>query len=74
MSGNVAEWCWDWDNENGIQASTPNEGDGPGNFAHRITRGGSWRNGAKTCMVTDRNYCRPFASGSYLGFRVAQSL
>jgi formylglycine-generating enzyme required for sulfatase activity len=74
MGGNVAEWCWDWDNENGIQASTPYEGDGPGNFAHRITRGGSWRSAAKTCMVTDRNYCRSFSSGSYLGFRVARSL
>jgi formylglycine-generating enzyme required for sulfatase activity len=74
ISGNVAEWCWDWDNENGIQASTPVEGDGPGNFAHRVTRGGSWRNDPSVCVVTDRNYCRPFSSGTYLGFRVARSL
>jgi formylglycine-generating enzyme required for sulfatase activity len=74
MSGNVAEWCWDWINENGIQTSTPLEGDGPGNFAHRVTRGGSWRNNASACAVTDRNYCRPFSSGSYLGFRVARGL
>jgi formylglycine-generating enzyme required for sulfatase activity len=74
MSGNAAEWCWDWDNENGIQAATPPEGDGPGSFAHRITRGGSWRNNAESCRVTDRNYCRPFSRGSYLGFRVARSL
>jgi formylglycine-generating enzyme required for sulfatase activity len=72
MSGNAAEWCWDWNNENGVTPATPTEGDGPGNFAHRITRGGSWRNEAASCVVTDRNYCRPFSRGSYLGFRVAQ--
>jgi formylglycine-generating enzyme required for sulfatase activity len=73
MSGNVAEWCWDWLNENGIRPSSPQEGDGPGGFAHRVTRGGSWRNGAPGCAVTDRNYCRPFSRGNYLGFRVAKT-
>jgi formylglycine-generating enzyme required for sulfatase activity len=74
MSGNAAEWCWDWDHESGITAQTPPEGDGPGNFAHRITRGGSWRNGAETCQTKDRNYCRPFSSGTYLGFRLARTI
>jgi formylglycine-generating enzyme required for sulfatase activity len=73
MSGNVAEWCWDWLNENGVRPETPPEGDGPGVFAHRVTRGGSWRNNAETCAVTNRNYCRPFSSGTYLGFRVAKT-
>jgi formylglycine-generating enzyme required for sulfatase activity len=73
MSGNAAEWCWDWLNENGITPSTPPEGNGPGVFAHRVTRGGSWRNGAPFCAVTDRNYCRPFSRGTYLGFRVART-
>jgi formylglycine-generating enzyme required for sulfatase activity len=74
MSGNAAEWCWDWDHENGISPATPPEGDGPGNFAHRITRGGSWRNNATACEVIDRSYCRPFSRGTYLGFRVVQTL
>jgi formylglycine-generating enzyme required for sulfatase activity len=73
LSGNVAEWCWDWIHEDGITPATPPEGDGPGVFAHRVTRGGSWRNNAETCAVTDRNYCRPFSSGTYLGFRVAKT-
>jgi formylglycine-generating enzyme required for sulfatase activity len=73
MSGNVAEWCWDWLNENGVTPATPSDGDGPGVFAHRVTRGGSWRNGVSSCAVTDRNYCRPFSSGSYLGFRVVKT-
>jgi formylglycine-generating enzyme required for sulfatase activity len=73
MSGNAAEWCWDWYHENGIVPSTPPEGEGPGAFAHRVTRGGSWRQGASSCAVTNRDYCRPFSRGSYLGFRVART-
>jgi formylglycine-generating enzyme required for sulfatase activity len=73
MSGNITEWCWDWYNENEIIPSTPPEGDGPGAFAHRVTRGGSWRNSASSCAVTSRHYCRPFSSGTYLGFRVVQT-
>jgi formylglycine-generating enzyme required for sulfatase activity len=73
-SGNAAEWCWDWFNEGGITPDTPPSGEGPGNFAHRVTRGGSWRNAASGCAVKDRNYCRPFSSGTYLGFRVARNI
>jgi formylglycine-generating enzyme required for sulfatase activity len=73
LSGNVAEWCWDWDNEQGVRPETPLEGDGPGRFAHRVTRGGSWQNDAPACETRDRNYCRPFASGAYLGFRLART-
>jgi formylglycine-generating enzyme required for sulfatase activity len=78
MSGNAAEWCWDWltrtGGQNIIGPETPVEGDGPGTFAHRATRGGSWRNNAPGCTISERNYCRPFSSGTYLGFRIAGSL
>lgn len=73
LSGNAAEWCWDWYNEQGVRPETPLEGDGPGGFAHRVTRGGSWQNGASACEARDRNYCRPFSSGAYLGFRLART-
>jgi formylglycine-generating enzyme required for sulfatase activity len=74
MSGNAAEWCWDWLNENPVTQSTPPDGDGPGNFAHRVIRGGSWRNTAPACEAKARGYCRPFSSVNDLGFRVARSL
>jgi formylglycine-generating enzyme required for sulfatase activity len=74
MSGNAAEWCWDWLNENPITQATPPDGDGPGNFAHRVIRGGGWRNNAAACEVKARGYCRPFSSVNDLGFRVARTL
>jgi formylglycine-generating enzyme required for sulfatase activity len=74
MSGNAAEWCWDWLNENPVTQATPPDGDGPGNFAHRVIRGGSWQNNAGACEVKNRGYCRPFSSTPNLGFRLAQTI
>ena len=74
MSGNAAEWCWDWNNENGITKDTLPDGEGPGVFAHRVARGGSWNTGSAACELKTRGYCRPFSSQPDLGFRVARSI
>jgi formylglycine-generating enzyme required for sulfatase activity len=74
LSGNAAEWCWDWHNEAPITRDTPPDGDGPGNFAHRAIRGGSWQNEAAACAVKARGYCRPFSSTNDLGFRVVRTI
>ncbi|MDR1909446.1 MAG: formylglycine-generating enzyme family protein [Spirochaetaceae bacterium] len=78
MSGNAAEWCWDWltlsGGTNSISPETPVTGDGPGTFAHRVIRGGGWLSHEGDCKVTSRNYFRPFSNSPAIGFRLARSL
>jgi formylglycine-generating enzyme required for sulfatase activity len=71
MGGNVSEYCWDWYDI--IIVDTGSFGPGPGEFAHRVIRGGSWRNAAAHCMVTSRNYFRPYIGSPMIGFRLARS-
>jgi formylglycine-generating enzyme required for sulfatase activity len=72
MSGNVSEYCRDWYDL--VTPETESFGPGPGEFAHRVIRGGSWRNDAAHCTVTSRNYFRPYIGSPMIGFRVAQTL
>jgi formylglycine-generating enzyme required for sulfatase activity len=74
MSGNAAEWCWDWHNDNPLTTATPFDGDGPGSPARRIIRGGSWQNLAAACEVKARGGCPPFSFANDLGFRVARTI
>jgi formylglycine-generating enzyme required for sulfatase activity len=62
MSGNIWEWCWDLytDSLSGSE---------------RRFRGGCWRDEAKFCAVSVRNYrhSSPCLSRNYTGFRLARS-
>jgi formylglycine-generating enzyme required for sulfatase activity len=69
MSGNVCERCNDWDGDY-ISASKTNP-KGPTSGSGRVYRGGSWRNGARSCRVSDRNYSTPSYRDDGLGFRLA---
>ena len=59
MSGNAAEWCWDLS---------------PGAETSRITRGGNFREGGRTCSVYERGseqqYRRRYP---HIGFRVVRN-
>ncbi|MBP5437033.1 MAG: SUMF1/EgtB/PvdO family nonheme iron enzyme, partial [Treponema sp.] len=73
MSGNVAEWCWDrWTDT--ITAGTPSAGVSSGDL--RVLRGGSWRNSASTCTVSDCHYGEPDfrPETPYQGFRVVRTV
>lgn len=73
MSGNVAEWCWDrWTDT--ITAGTPSAGVSSGDY--RVLRGGSWRNSASTCTVSDCHYDEPGfrTRDPYQGFRVVRTV
>jgi formylglycine-generating enzyme required for sulfatase activity/DNA-binding winged helix-turn-helix (wHTH) protein len=75
MHGNVWEWvedCW-----HASYASAPTDG-GPwleaneGDCAHRITRGGSWRNAVQDLRVTARLRYPTIHAAQVRGFRVAR--
>ena len=68
MSGNVLEWCWDWYGT----LSNPLPADYPGavsSFA-RVSRGGSWGNGAGRAARASRVYIVPVRRINILGLRL----
>ena len=68
MSGNVWEWCSDW---NGKYSNSPQTNPkGPGSGSSRVNRGGSWGNDASSCRVSDRGSYPPSLRDYDLGFRV----
>ena len=71
MSGNVWEWCWDWE-ANYISGSLTNP-KGPSSGSYRVLRGGSWSNRANICRVATRHKCGPDQSYQSHGFRVLRT-
>ena len=71
MSGNVAEWCYDWC---GNYSSEPQTNPvGPTTGTYRMLRGGSWSNCAKGCRVSFResDYTPPYRMSFNFGLRLA---
>lgn len=72
MSGNVAEWVWNW-------YSPYSRGyldlyAGPYEGTDRVIRGGSWYHGGNMMRVSARSYVKPYIKKSYIGFRLARSI
>lgn len=72
MSGNVAEWCWDWYNWS-VPQETVNDPTGPESGSERVNRGGSWDDNASDASVRDRYFISPLWNNSDCGFRVVRS-
>ena len=70
MSGNVYEWCWDWDGGD-ISNSTAADGAAPGDS--RVNRGSSWYFSANDASVSYRIYNSPNNRYDDLGFRVVRN-
>lgn len=60
LSGNVWEWCWDW--------NTASYG------RYRVVRGGSWKNMASAIRISDGGIRSPDSRDDQYGFRVVQGL
>lgn len=73
MSGNVAEWCWDWYAKDYYSHSASNNPMGPDKGSYRVIRGGSWSNGAKYLRASNRVYADPSYSFIGLGFRLLRA-
>ncbi len=69
MSGNVWEWCQDWDGSYSSDAQT--NPTGPASGSHRMCRGGSWCNLDWNCRVSCRNIYAPSRTFDHLGLRLA---
>ena len=70
MSGNVLEWCWDWDGS--ISSSTDSAGSASGSY--RMLRGGSWGDFGGDCVVYSRSsYFYPYYRYNYYGLRVVRN-
>ncbi len=73
MSGNVWEWCSDWDNADYYQNSPSANPTGPTSGSLHVLRGGSWYNDPQNCRAAGRNsYASGFRS-SAVGFRLART-
>lgn len=72
MSGNVLEFCWDWeadytDATRGVRSTGPQFGSG------RISRGGSWSPYTPYVYAGDRYSYDPNETYNYFGFRICTS-
>lgn len=71
MSGNVDEWCWDWEDTYPSQSQTNPRGPSSGN--ERVLRGGAWEYESDFARIAFRDYIYPDESYDVLGFRVVVS-
>lgn len=78
MSGNVAEWCWDWydedyysrwTNENVLSISDL----GPKRGKFRVAKGGAWKDPIQQIRVSNRIPLRPDTRYETIGFRLVRS-
>ncbi len=70
MSGNVWEWCWDWNAT--YPAGTTTDHRGPASGTHRVIRGGCWFFPPDDCAVAVRDYSFPYNRIGFFGFRVVR--
>lgn len=68
MSGNVWEWCQDWEGE--YSKSNKRDPEGPTSGSYRLIRGGSWILKASDARSAYRAYNPPGIRNGSLGFRI----
>ena len=72
MSGNVAEWCWDWYGD--YTASSRTNPKGPASGTYRMNRGGTFGGDDGSCRVAFRdNLCGPQNGSGGIGFRCVRN-
>lgn len=75
VHGNVAEWVYDWYDENYYSSSPASNPYGPPSGASRMLRGGGWYGSAGVLRLAKRNSGGPPDwFDSWVGFRLARSV
>ena len=72
MTGNVWEWCWDWQGTYAPGAQTDPKGNASG--THKVFCGGSWLDFADFCRVSYRYAFLPSDWYYNVGFRPVRGL
>lgn len=74
MTGNVWEWCWDWDDSSSVYPSGTEDPAGPETGSYRVNCGGSWISSDPICIVSYRNSYYPYSRFNFCGFRLVRSV
>jgi formylglycine-generating enzyme required for sulfatase activity len=74
MSGNVWEWCQDWQSSGYRVKHESVDPKGEGGGRHRVYRGGSWIDSADKCRSANRHGHSSFTHFSFLGFRLVKGI
>ena len=72
MSGNIWEWCWDWNSEYKSQEQT--DPVGPDSGKYRVHRGGCWYVSARYNRVSARGKGKPDDYWATVGFRIVRTI
>ena len=72
MTGNVAEWCWDW-YDSYPEEKQDIDPEGPASGEFRVIRGGACYFIDDNMAIQARNGSRPDTKTSYFGFRIVRS-
>ena len=72
MSGNVWEWCQDWDSSTYYASSPLTNPTGPATGLYRLLRGGDWSNYSSGCRASKRGDSLD-GVGISVGFRVVRT-
>jgi serine/threonine protein kinase/formylglycine-generating enzyme required for sulfatase activity len=70
LSGNAAEWVWNWYSSYTSIMDTPFAGLDQG--TDKVIRGGSYKDPAENIRVTSRAHGKPYAKADHIGFRVVR--
>jgi formylglycine-generating enzyme required for sulfatase activity len=73
MSGNMAEWCWDWYDCDYYRVSPAKNPRGPLSGVRRVIRGGGWAFSEEYLRTSSRFYEVPYRKSSRISFRVVRS-